>query len=99
MRAALERTAARLGLADRARFLGWRGDLADLYAAADLLVGQVALGSDRRLRTRLSADYGRLEFLRVLRAQPHEDITDPGGLVAPPLPSPDVTEVSEAADG
>ena len=49
----------------------------------DLLVGQVALGVDRRLRTRLSADYGRLEFLRVLRAQPHEDIFDPGGLLAP----------------
>lgn len=49
----------------------------------DLLVGQVALGKDRRLRTRLSADYGRLEFLRVLRAQPHEDIFDPGGLLAP----------------
>jgi len=48
-----------------------------------LLVGQVALGKDRRLRTRLSADYGRLEFLRVLRAQPHEDIFDPGGLLAP----------------
>lgn len=50
---------------------------------ADLLVGQVALGNDRRLRVRLSADYGRLEFLRVLRAQPHEVIDDPGGLLAP----------------
>ncbi len=50
---------------------------------ADLLVGQVALGSDRRLRVRLAADYGRLEFLRILRARPHEDITDPGGLLAP----------------
>lgn len=55
----------------------------------DLLVGQVALGKDRRLRTRLSADYGRLEFLRVLRAQPHEDIFDPGGLLAPELPTQD----------
>ncbi|SHF58374.1 rod shape-determining protein MreC [Loktanella atrilutea] len=50
---------------------------------ADLLVGQVALGSDRRLRVRLAADYGRLEFLRILRAHPHEDITDPGGLLTP----------------
>ena len=50
---------------------------------ADLLVGQVALGTDRRLRVRLSADYQRLEFLRVLRAQPHEEINDPGRLLTP----------------
>lgn len=49
---------------------------------ADLLVGQVALGSDRRLRVRLAADFERLEFLRILRARPHETITDPGGLLA-----------------
>jgi len=52
---------------------------------ADLLVGQVALGTDRRLRVRLAADYQRLEFLRVLRARPHEEITDPGRLLAPNL--------------
>ncbi len=50
---------------------------------ADLLVGQVALGNDRRLRVRLAADYQRLEFLRVLRAQPHEEINDPGRLLTP----------------
>jgi rod shape-determining protein MreC len=50
---------------------------------ADLLVGQVALGTDGRLRVRLSADYQRLEFLRVLRSQPHEEIGDPGSLLAP----------------
>ena len=50
---------------------------------ADLLVGQVALGTDGRLRARLAADYERLEFLRVLRAQPHERIGDPDGLVGP----------------
>ena len=74
---------------------------------ADLLVGQVALGSDRRLRVRLSADYGRLEFLRVLRARAHEDIDDPGGLLTPaprmigPMPE-DATApqvVSEGRDG
>ena len=48
---------------------------------SDLLVGQVALGNDGRLRVRLSADYGRLEFLRVLRTKPHEDILDPGSLL------------------
>ena len=47
----------------------------------DLQVGQVALGTDRRLRVRLSADYERLEFLRVLRARPPAPIADPGGLV------------------
>ena len=35
---------------------------------AGLLVGQVVLGTDRRLRVRLAADYERLEFLRVLRS-------------------------------
>lgn len=50
---------------------------------ADLLVGQVALGTDQRLRVRLAADYQRLEFLRVLRAPAHEVIDDPGGLLAP----------------
>jgi rod shape-determining protein MreC len=50
---------------------------------ADLLVGQVALGTDGRLRVRLAADYQRLEFLRVLRSQPHEEIPDPDGLITP----------------
>lgn len=49
----------------------------------DLLVGQVALGNDRRLRVRLSADYERLEFLRVLRSQLIEQIDDPGSLIIP----------------
>jgi rod shape-determining protein MreC len=53
---------------------------------ADLLVGQVALGSDKRLRVLLSADYGRLEFLRVLRSHDLEPITDQVGVIAPPLP-------------
>ncbi len=56
---------------------------------AGLLVGQVAMGTDRRLRARLAADYGRLEFLRVLRSHEIEIIADTGGLVAPPLPAPD----------
>ena len=68
---------------------------------ADLLVGQVALGSDRRLRVRLSADYGRLEFLRVLRARPHDGITDPGSLLSPDAdPSPQTAEITvEGTDG
>ena len=50
---------------------------------ADLLVGQVALGTDERLRVRLAADYQRLEFLRVLRAPQHEVIDDRGDLLTP----------------
>ena len=52
---------------------------------AGLLVGQVALGTDKRLRVVLAADYQRLEFLRVLRSHDLEPITDPGGLVSPPV--------------
>ncbi|MGY6633318.1 MAG: rod shape-determining protein MreC [Alkalilacustris sp.] len=50
---------------------------------AGLLVGEVAMGADRSLRVRLSADLQRLEFLRVLRSLPAERIEDPGGLLLP----------------
>ena len=76
---------------------------------AGLLVGQVAQGPDRRLRVMLSADYERLEFLRVLRSHDLEPITDPGGLVTPPVqsdligppaaPSAEVNAESPAEDG
>ena len=49
-----------------------------------LLVGQVAQGSDRRLRVRLAADYERLDFLRVLRSHPVEQLQDAGVLIPPP---------------
>ncbi len=61
---------------------------------AGLLVGQVVLGRDNRLRLRLAADYERLEFLRVLRSARPEAITAPGDLVAPAAPL-----AEEAADG
>lgn len=54
---------------------------------AGLLVGQVALGTDKRLRIRLAADYERLQFLRVLRNHRVEPITDPGSLLAPVAPT------------
>ncbi len=56
---------------------------------AGLLVGQVLQGTDRRLRVRLSADYERLDFLRVLRSHPAEQLRDAGVLIppAPPLPA------------
>lgn len=68
---------------------------------AGILVGQVARGTDRRLRVVLAADYQRLEFLRVLRSHELEPITDPGGLIAPPLlpsaPPADVDAEAQAA--
>ena len=38
LRASLEQTASRLGIADRVRFLGWRRDLATIYAASDVFL-------------------------------------------------------------
>ena len=49
-----------------------------------LLVGQAVQASDRRMRVRLAADYGRLEFLRVLRSHPAEQLVDSGTLILPP---------------
>ena len=48
---------------------------------AGILVGQVAKSPDNRLRVRLAADYGRLEFLRVLRYDGPDPIDETGGLV------------------
>jgi len=48
-----------------------------------LLVGELARGADRHWRVRLAADYERLEFLRVLRSRPIEQIPDAGTLIAP----------------
>ena len=48
-----------------------------------VLVGQVAVAGDGRRRVRLAADMERLEFLRVLRARPGEEIGSAGRLVLP----------------
>ena len=48
---------------------------------AGLLVGAVVAGADGRLRVQLSADYSRLEFLRVLRSHPGEAVHEAGGLI------------------
>lgn len=64
-----------------------------------LQIGQVALGSDRRLRVRLSADYERLEFLRVLRSQARETITDPGSLLSPESLDQPETALNGEGDG
>ena len=64
---------------------------------ADILVGQVVLGTDRRFRLRLAADFERLEFLRVLRSQKAERIDATGALIAPVSP-PDPAGQPEPAD-
>ncbi|PSL22169.1 rod shape-determining protein MreC [Shimia abyssi] len=48
-----------------------------------LLIGQVATDPGGRLRVRLSADYERLEFLRVLRHHGQKKVTTPGAVVTP----------------
>lgn len=66
----------------------------------DLLIGQIALGSDQRLRVRLSADYGRLEFLRVLRDSANRVVEQTGDLVLPRAPdTADGIAESGAPDG
>jgi rod shape-determining protein MreC len=64
-----------------------------------LLVGEVKADSEKRLRVRLSADYERLNFLRVLRSHPAEAIGEAGGLVLPAFPpiAPAVTLPESAA--
>ncbi|MXQ09531.1 rod shape-determining protein MreC [Alphaproteobacteria bacterium GH1-50] len=68
---------------------------------AGLLVGNVVQARDGRLRLRLSADYERLEFLRVLRSQPAEPIDAPATLIGPVLPTPPEVALTdgEVADG
>lgn len=66
---------------------------------ADILVGQVAQGNDRRLRVRLSADYERLDFLRVLRSMPKETLRDPGGLVLPDGAEAVLSQTEGGTDG
>ena len=48
-----------------------------------LLVGEVVQGNDGRLRVMLAADYGRLDFLRILRSRPAERIEQSGTLLRP----------------
>lgn len=48
-----------------------------------LLVGEVVMATDGRLRVQLAADYGRLDFLRVLRSRPAERIEQSGTLLRP----------------
>jgi rod shape-determining protein MreC len=51
-----------------------------------LLIGQVAQDPGGRLRVRLSADYERLEFLRVLRDHGARRVASPSALILPEAP-------------
>ncbi|MEM5476970.1 rod shape-determining protein MreC [Pacificibacter sp. AS14] len=64
-----------------------------------LVIGQVALGADRRLRVVLAADYERLDYLRVLRSLEGERITDPGSLILPDAPISATADTAEASNG
>lgn len=70
---------------------------------ADLLVGSVALGTDRRFRLRLAADYERLEFLRVLRSPPPRPVNEALPIDGRTDETPDDDPIAalgeEAADG
>lgn len=67
---------------------------------AGLLVGTVVQGNDRRLRVALSADYERLEFLRVLRSHASETIKDAGSLIGiPASQAPSVQTTAPAPVG
>lgn len=68
---------------------------------AGLLIGEVALDPNGRLRARLAADYERLEFLRVLRDHGAQRVEAPSALIlpAPPDPAPAPQPDTEATDG
>jgi len=51
-----------------------------------LLIGQVAQDPGGRLRVRMSADYERLEFLRVLRDHGARKVSQPSALILPDVP-------------
>ncbi|MGR3291945.1 MAG: rod shape-determining protein MreC [Paracoccaceae bacterium] len=60
-----------------------------------LLVGHVTLGPNGRLRVRLSADYERLEFLRVLRDHAAPVISGAGRLLVPDRSSRQAIEATD----
>ena len=64
----------------------------------DILVGQIVQGPDGRLRVKLAADYGRLEFLRVLRTPQSPAIASTGDLIGVDETPIDPTSL-EASDG
>ena len=65
---------------------------------AGLLVGTLAMDPNGRLRTRLAADYERLEFLKVLRDYGTEKIDSFGSLIKSKETSPDVSITKESSE-
>ncbi len=51
---------------------------------ADILIGQIAIDPKGRFRVRLAADYESLEFIRILRATPREEIDGFGDVIGAP---------------
>lgn len=64
---------------------------------AGLLIGSLEIDRNGRLRVRLSADYERLEFLRVLRHNGTPTVSDTGGVIldGEPVPEPNPEEVAD----
>lgn len=60
-----------------------------------LLIGQLALDPNGRLRVRLAADYERLEFLRVLRHYGSEPVSDSADVLQPDATTLLQTEATE----
>jgi rod shape-determining protein MreC len=54
----------------------------------EILIGQAAIGPDGRLRVWPAADFRRLDFVRVIRAQPPGAVDGPGGLIGPLVAAP-----------
>jgi len=48
---------------------------------SDILIGQVAIDPQGHFRVRLAADHENLEFIRVLKVTPREDIGGPGDII------------------
>ena len=66
-----------------------------------LLAGHAeVVDRDGRLRVRPSADFSRLNFLRVMRSHPGTSLSDPGGLIGPPWPliQPAEDPIAETGD-
>lgn len=70
---------------------------ADGLYPAGLLVGQIVIDPERAFRARLAADFGRLNFLRVMRNPDVVPLNDSDTLIGPPLPDPVIPELDALA--
>ncbi|MBL4874141.1 MAG: hypothetical protein JKY41_12330, partial [Rhodobacteraceae bacterium] len=48
---------------------------------SDILIGQVAIDPEGHFRVRLAADHENLDFIRVLKVTPREDIGGSGDII------------------